>query len=903
MGETLLQTKLYAPPVRKSLVPRPRLIEKLDEGLHGRLTLISAPAGFGKSTLVANWLSQAKRPFGWVSLDEDDNDLPRFFTYAAAAVQQIEGVGNTTRRLLQSDQPTSPKSLATALVNDCLSAAAPFILALDDYHNITEALIHEAIAYLLENMPVNLHLVLASRVDPLLPVSRLRAQGLMQELRIVDLRFTPDEAAEFLKNVMGLSLTIEQSSALEARTEGWVAGLQMAGISIQGLKSENEIAEFVADFKGSHRYIFDYLTDEVLHHQPAKIKDFLVQTSILDRFNAALCEAVTGQKNSKRSLHALESANMFLIPLDDNREWYRYHHLFDGLLYHRLLSRFPEKVPELYLRASRWYADQDDVEQAVLYALEGGHVTEAARLLDNEAFKILGRSEHKKLQGLLRKLPEEVRSQFPRLEVAQGWLYMFLAEYDLAEERLKQVEANLASPAYSSTDFPGEMAKAYIAMIRAYSATRQGLLSEAIKFSDEAMNWLESVPEENAQVLRCSVLLNLGQTQAAMDQVEQARTTYDQAIIDSQASQRVSAVMASYTCLMMLERARGRLGIARSIGHRGLAWLKDFSSSDAQIYSSEGEIRIQLARISYEQNRLDQAKEHLNRSLDLYRTTSNQRYAESLHYLFQVELAEGEFDKAVKIHQEISPIFKEFPPQLYQRYLADCIDRVLRLRRIQPEEKQWSRELKLWLSTFEAQSGEALNTRQEPQLLIKAKVLRDTGQLKASLALLEFLADAAEAASRYGDLIQYRVQQSLVLERLARRDSAIAFLKQAVSLAEPESFLRSFLDEEEELAHLICYLPVSPYRDEVISNFRETERARFTLPTDTPGDYVHIEPLSKRELEVLGLLTSHLSGPEIAEQLHISINTYKTHIKNIYSKLGVSSRNGAVINAQELGLL
>jgi LuxR family maltose regulon positive regulatory protein len=903
MGEMLLQTKLYAPPLRESLVPRPHLIEKLNAGLNRRLTLISASPGFGKTTLVSDWLSQTKRSFGWVSLDEDDNDITRFFTYVITAIQQIKKIGHTTRRLLQSSQPVLPKSLATAFVNDCISTTSPFILVLDDYHNIIEPSINEVVAYILDNMPPNLHLVFTSRVDPLLPISRLRARGHMQELRTDDLRFTKDEAAEFLKIVMGLNLTVEQSSALDTRTEGWIAGLQMAGLSIQGLKSEDKIANFVADFTGSHRYIFDYLTDEVLQQQPESIKDFLVQTSILDQFNSDLCEAVTGQKNSKSILATLESANMFLFPLDENREWYRYHHLFADLLHQRLLSRFPEMIPDLYQRASQWYADHEDVEQAVLYALAGGHATEAAQLLDQSAFQIIGESRLRKLHGLLGKIPEDVRGQYPRLDIAQGWLHMFFGEYDTAEKCLYHAEEKLSSYAYSPIDFPRDFARAYIAMVRSYSATRQGFLSDAVDFSEEALTLLEEIPEESARVLRGTILINLGQTQVGLDDLENARATYDQAILDSQASERVSAVMAAYTCLMQLERNRGRLGIARSAGHQGLAWLNNFKGNDSQLYPSESELRIQLFLICYEQNRLVQAKEHLHISLDLYKATSNQGYVECLHYLFLVALAEGELENAVNIHQEAIPILKDFPFFIYQRYLADCLDRIIRLHRMQPAEKQWIQELHLWLPSFEAQISEVPNSRQEPQLLIKAKALADVGNLEESLSLLEYMTNAAESASRCGDLIQYRVQQSLVLERLSQRELAIDCLEKAASLAASENFMRTFLDEEKGLSQLIYLLPKSPYRDEIISNFLQTDRSTLTSSSIASGDYSMVEPLSERELEVLSLLATHLSGPEIADRLDISINTYKTHAKNIYGKLGVSSRNKAVVNARALGLL
>jgi len=336
-----------------------------------------------------------------------------------------------------------------------------------------------------------------------------------------------------------------------------------------------------------------------------------------------------------------------------------------------------------------------------------------------------------------------------------------------------------------------------------------------------------------------------------------------------------------------------------------LTWLTNFRQHDSHTYPAEGEIRAQLGHIYYEQNKLQEAKNQLGRSLDLYRSTNNQMYASCLHTMFLVELAEGELYNAVQIHQEITPILNEFPPILYQRHLTNCIDRIRRLCRVQPKEKIWPQELKFWLASFKVHKSESINTRHEPQMLIRAKVLADMGNLEDSLSLLEYLASTAESASRYGDLIQYQVQHSLVLDRLSQRKSAIGCLTQAISLAESDSYLRTFLDEAEGLSHLIQLLPQSPYRDKVISIFNQTNRIASTIPRITSVDHTtnYLDPLSKREFEVLALLTSHLSGPEIANHLNISINTYKTHTKNIYSKLGASGRNEAVVRAKDLGFL
>jgi LuxR family maltose regulon positive regulatory protein len=909
----ILQTKLFAPPTRPKLVSRPRLIAKLNAGLDGKLSLISAPAGFGKTTLVTDWLSQTVRPFVWVSLDEDDNDLTRFFTYVAAAIQQIDGVGNSIQGLLQASQSVPPKVLVSAFINDCTPVNFPFILIFDDYHTITGTAANEAVAFLLDNLPPQLHLVITSRTDPLLPVPRMRAGGQVTELRTDDLRFTAGEAASFLQQVMGLKLSAGETSALETRTEGWIAGLQMAALSIQGLMGSDEIAAFVADFTGSHRYIFDYLTDEVLRKRPPDTQAFLLQTSLLDRLNASLCTAVTGQKNSQAILQAMDRSNLFLFPLDEKRQWYRYHHLFADLLHQRLQQRQPELIPDVYQRASQWYKERGEVETAIQYALVGEDIAEAARLLDKAAFDIIGRSELRKLHKLLESVPEEAQSRYPRLNLARAWLYMFFAEYDTAEKYLRQAEVNLeiisrlpaGMPALQMpAGFPEALVRGNIATIRAYSATRQGYLSAAVTFSNEALAWLEEMPEENARQLRGTILIILGQTQIALDEVQEAETTYRHAIEHSKASGRIASVMAAYACMMNLQRQQGQLIAGKATGLQGLKWLRRSRPHSAQLYPAEGEVRRELGSICYETNQLDEAKEHLARGQDVFRYTNPENYANCLHLMFLVELAGGQFDTAVHIQQQIEPILSELPPIPYRKHAANRSERIRRLSHIQPETVRWPEEMRLWLTTLDAKQEEPINTRYEPGKLIQARVLAALGQPEAALSILNQLVDAAEAVSRFGDLIQYRVQQALVLNRLSQRETAVAHLGQAVTLAESNDYLRTFLDEAAALRPLLFQLPATPFRDKLISLFDREIQLESSSPTTSQVNHSSLmDPLSKRELEVLRLLPTGQTGPQIAGQLYLSNNTVKTHIKNIYSKLNVNSRAEAIERAQTLGLI
>jgi LuxR family maltose regulon positive regulatory protein len=440
-------------------------------------------------------------------------------------------------------------------------------------------------------------------------------------------------------------------------------------------------------------------------------------------------------------------------------------------------------------------------------------------------------------------------------------------------------------------------------MIRAYSATRLEDLMTAEAYSKEAIRWLDNVPENVSQPLRGTITLNLGQILGGLDEINKAKSAFEKAIEDSKATPRVSAVMAAYTEWALLERRSGQLAAANEIVEQGLSWLDALDEQKSQEYPSEGELRIQKALIKYEQNQLKAARDHLNRCLFLYKTTSYPRYIECLHYLFQIEIADGHVNRAIELHEEINPVFKNLPLTRFLRHLGACIDRLLCLSRIQPDEDRWSRELANWIPQFKVEKQASANTRIEPQLLVQSKILNVTDSPEESLVLLAYLADTAESAGRFGDLIQYRVQQALVLYSLAQLEPAVEYLQEAISLAEPERYMRTFLDEGKKLKELLHLLPKTLYRDEILAHIVQEDHTISVQKAGKTTGQVIIEPLSDREIEVLALLVSHLTGPEIAERLSISINTYKTHSKNIYTKLGVNNRNDAVMTAKELGLL
>ncbi|MCP5094946.1 MAG: hypothetical protein GY943_05275, partial [Chloroflexi bacterium] len=661
MSGDLLQTKLYVPRLRPLLIPRPHLIKQLNQGLQQgcKLTLISAPAGFGKTTLATDWLSQTKRPFAWLSLDEDDNDLTRFFTYAAAAVQQIEGVGNSVQGLLQSPQLAPLKSLATAFINDCMAVSTPFILTLDDYHVITETAVNEAVTFLLDNLPPHLHLVITSRTDPLLPLPRLRARGQMTELRTDDLRFTAQEAASFLRQVMGLTLSIEEVSALETRTEGWIAGLQMVGLSMQGLKADNEIADFVADFTGSHRYIFDYLTDEVLRKRPSGTIEFLLQTSILDRLSGPLCNAVTGMNKSQSLLEELDEANLFIVPLDNNRHWYRYHHLFADLLRHRLRQTSPDLEKTLYHRASKWYEAQENIEIAIQYALAGGDQIRAASLLDQIALEFINTAEIGKLINLIKRIPETVRSDYPRLCLAHAWALAFIRQLDQIEPVLKMVETYLDKTQPLPSGFSADYLLATATTIRAYQARWQHRLSEAVTLSNKAIKTFSRLENPVEKNLIGVVTLNLGITHKLLGNISDSEKASVKAIAQNKEANRTFALAASIYQLMTLHIMQGRLLVTHTLGENGLAWIEQAAKIEGRDFPAESEILEGLIKIKYEWNQLPAAQTHLEQKIKLQVISTLEGEISLNQHLFNLHQARTEFDKAGEYHQKIMKLLAE----------------------------------------------------------------------------------------------------------------------------------------------------------------------------------------------------------------------------------------------------
>jgi LuxR family maltose regulon positive regulatory protein len=880
MITSLLTTKLYVPPPRSNLVPRPRLIERLDEGLGlGRkLTLVSAPAGFGKTTLVTDWLYSkgediSSRSIAWLSLDEADNDPTRFFTYLIAALRRLDGeAGQAAQSLLGAPQTPPVESLMTLLVGD-LAAVPAFVLVLDDYHLIHTSLIHDAVEFLLNYQPPQMHLCLATRTDPPLPLPRLRVRGQMTEIRADDLRFTAQEAAAFLDQALGLTLDAEKVTALEARTEGWIAGLQLAALSMQGKK---DVAGFIAAFSGSNRHVIDYLADEVLAQQPDEIRDFLRQTGILDRLTAPLCDAVTGRDDGDEMLRQLEQANLFLVPLDDRREWYRYHRLFADFLRTELE---PAQSAALHLKAAHWFETHDLLPEAVRHVLAHaaatGDTDEAARIIVLAGARALSDGALVTLLGWLDALPDEVVR-------ASGWLASFKA-WSLfmtgrPEAGLSYVQATEASlgPDASPVD------RGRVLSLRCAIADAQ----EVLRMAPEALDLIGDADP----LSRTGTLFMLGDAQDAVGDAAGAVETFREAhhLGQQHGYQIMAAVALAHLAISI--NVQGRRREAFALCQRGARQYADTRGNPLPV---AGLIYVVLGDLAYEANDLEQAQQYLQKGVELgQQSATTLVILYSLEALAQVQHAMGQEQEALATIQKAQELASQ-AGELEWRDAGAAIEAALRLRQGDTQTAaRWAEKASLPLT-------EPLDQTRRHEYTTYIRVLLALDRASETQALLAKLERAARKDGRRRHLITIHVQQALAEQVLGNRAQALKSLEQALCLAAPEGYVRAFLDEGPALAKFFPHARhVAPgLVDRLLSEFEPRE----SLPH--PHTPTLVEPLSERELQVLRLLATDLSAPEIAEELIVAVSTVRSHIKHIYGKLDAHSRYEAVERARTLGLL
>ena len=909
----LLETKLYIPKWRAGLVSRPRLVERLDQGTERKLTLVSAPAGFGKTTLLAEWVAAApasERSTAWISLDQSDNDPALFWSYFIAALQTVQSrVGESTLSLLQSAQPPPIELALTSLINEINAIQDDFILVLDDYHVIDTKSVHDGIAFLLEHLPPQMHLVIASRSDPPLPLARLRGRGESTELRASDLRFTLDEAAAFLNEMMVLNLSSGDVAALETRTEGWAAGLQLAALSMRG---REDVPGFIRAFAGDDRYIVDYLVEEVLQRLPDRVRSFLLQTSILDRLSSALCDAVTGHDDGKGMLEDLERDNLFLVPLDDKRRWYRYHHLFADVLHVHSMEEQPDKVPIQHRRASEWYEHNGQPADAVRHALAAEDFERAAGLVER-AWPAVQRSyEDATWLGWLRALPDELVRARPVLSVAYAWALLNRGELEAGEARLRDAERWLDATADTS-ELPEALTAemvvvdeeqfrslpASIAAARTFHAQAIGDVAGTEKYARRALDLLP----EGDYFQRAIPTGVLGLAYWASGDLEAAHRLIADANVKIRKTGNI-AIAISGTCILAdIRMAQGRLHEAVSIYKRSLQLATE---QGEPVLRGTADLYLGFSELHLEQGDLEAAKQHLLTSEELGEQAANEAYQYRGRVArARLKEAQGDLDGALDLLDEAERVYTGgVVPNV--RPIAALKARMWVAQGRLAEALEWVRERNLSVDDDLSYLREFEHITLARVLIARHKSEREDRSIHEAVELLERLLKAAEEGERTGSVIEILVLQALALEAQGDIPPALVPLERALTLAQPEGYVRVFLGEEEPMRNLLRHATASgiasTYTQRLLTAFDFTEQP-VSKTSGRPGAPGLVEPLTERETEVLRLISVGMTNQEIAGQLVISVATVKRHITNIYGKLGVGHRTQATARANELNLL
>lgn len=893
----LLQTKLQPPPARVSQVLRPRLMRRIDQiGQHG-LTLITAPAGYGKTTLLCQWLAQTALHSVWFTIDDGDNDPLRFWGYFVAGLQSLNPeIGKQAMALLHEPQPLPVTDILNTLINDLAVQPHSTAIVLDDYHLIKHHEIHTSLEYLLDHLPAQLRIIIATRSDPLLPLARLRTRNQLVELRASNLSFEPDETFDFMNRIMGVKLSREEADAIALRTEGWVAGMQLAALAMQ---SHSNVQAFIAAFAGDHRYVLDYLGDEVLAGLPEEMQNFLMQTSILDRLNCDLCDAVTGMSRSQSILESLDRSNYFLISLDDSRYWFRYHQLFADFLRHKLQHLQPLSVPALHRRASLWLEQHGLINDAVQHAIAAKDFDAAARQIETVAdVMIWQRSELSTLSNWLTALPEAEMQNHPVLMLYHAWSLYLTNQMAGVEKRIQQAEQAL----HRQSDQPDEP---IAGMICALKSTLTGIhqqFPEAMHWSREALRIL---PETHVS-WRCMAAINLGVSCAAIGSVDEAVTTLKLAMDLSQEIGSAFAVLSSFFHLATLEIAQLRLQDAERTC-RQLLELSD--APHLRYFPVAGYIALLQGEIMLERRELEKAQAFLLHSAGQINPEGfPMALLRSYVALARLKIAQGDatgaadyFNKAEQLERSARLTKRAQPLSVYRARL------LIKENRLELA-SEWVTENHLGLNDEFSHHREPYYFNLARLFIARAKHDGAMDSLKQADDLLGRMVERAERTGRRGSLVRALVLQSISLDAQGKAGDALAVLMRALALCEGERCISTFVDEGEPMLALLRRLAkanagkASVLADQLIDHALpgETIDARLNakhLPAEL------IEPLSDRELDVLRLLIAGLSNPEIASHLYVSVDTVKTHVRNIYGKLAVHNRAQAVVRAQALKLL
>ena len=859
--ETLLRTKLFIPQVRPSLVLRPRLFAKLDSGLDAKLALVSAPAGYGKTTLVADWLGNSAAAnefqFCWVSLDENDNDLARFLAYMVAALNTIEpDAALSVLDLMGLRQNPPIESLVTVLINDAAQIAKPFVLVLDDYHVIKSEPVHEAMNFFFNHLPPQMRLIMIGRADPPLPVARLRGQGLLVDVRQKDLRFSAAETAAFLNQVMHLDLTNEDITLLNERTEGWVAGLQMAAVSIQ---EQEDSTAFIHAFTGSHRYILDYLLEEVLQRQPRSMQRFLLETAVLNRFTAPLCQyllagsdaAATGSDSqppdAQTILEQLDADNLFVVPLDNQRRWYRYHRLFADLLRQRLQQAYPQRIPILHRRACQWFKEQNLLSEAFDHALAGGDYATAVELAEQTAEDLLRHSEIATLINRVQALPVERVQDRPELSLYYAWAHL------LNGSSLELVESCLP---LATGD--GSIASK-TALIYAFLAIFQGDLARAQTLSRQVLAELDG--DELFWRSQAAWILSSAYHDVLEHPAEGKLTTLEEAVQIGQETGNLMVTVSAMCEQAHSLRRHGKLHEARTFYEQALALAVD---KRGRPYPIGGEALMGLGQLALEWNDLQEAETQMLAGIE--KTLLWREIAAFTGYLLLAQLrqVQGDAAGADAIMEEARQLAVRFDATEYDDLIVAAYRARLWIDQDQLDKAaRWAEKRGLLDGRPAVQAGadyrEALRCYEE---IVLARLWLVQGKTDDALVLLDRNLPHFEAWGRVRLVIETRLLRAQAFLKRDDMQAALDALQQAVTLGEPGEYIRVFIDEGESIARLLARLkPENQGQQAYIRSLLST--TRHPSPA-TRHSQPLIEPLSERELEVMQLIAEGLSNREIA---------------------------------------
>ena len=878
MSVPFLATKLYISSPRPGLVPRPRLIEYLNDGLDKgfKLTLISAPAGFGKTTLVSEWIAHCGRLVAWLSVDEGDNDPVRFISYVIAALQTIRaGIADRLLATLQSPQVPSAETILTILLNEITLIPEKFIFVLDDYHIVDSKLVDEALTFLIKNQPPQMHVVIVTREDPLLPLARLRAKGQLSELRAADLRFTPVEATGFLNQVMRLNLTEEDIAALETRTEGWIAGLQMAALSMQGREN---ITDFIQTFSGSHHFVLDYLVEEVLQQQPESIRDFLLRSSILNRMCGSQCDAVLGtlSTSGQETLEYLEHTNLFIVPLDNERRWYRYHHLFAELLRHRLTqSSSPEEITALHIHASEWYENNEMAFEAFQHAVSANDVPRAERLMESREMGLHRRTVAIPVLDWLNSLPNDVRDARPRLWVRAATLALMAGKTSTVEPALLGAEVALQSVELDAEihDLIGQLAcaKATYAFFHYDFETMLAQAHRALEYlNPENMTYQFTANWALANALRVS-----GKRSDAN------RATQDCLAISQKSPSMFSRILAVMN-LAVLQEMNNQLFQAADTYRQAIELSGDHPQPNM------AEAHFGLARIYYEWNDLKSAEEHDQCGLQMARMFDQEvdRFIVNEVFLARLRLAQGDLAGAAGMLAQTERTARR---KNYALRFADIA------------------ELQILILLSQSNITAAAELAGQYELpFSQSRVLLAQDNAPAALAILEPILEQSKEKGWVDKQLSGMVLQTLALSAKHEKDEALRILEESLTMAEPGGFVRLFLDEGTPVKKLLIEASARGMRSEYLAKLLAAftnEKLKAGKKSITPELPFLISPLSSREMEILQLIAQGLSNREICDRLFLALSTVKGHIRVTFDKLQVQRRTEAIARARELGLL